>query len=180
MTACGMNPCATAHSAVQYSVASPPLCQTQPLWGVSKASHATVASSTAVSVRSSGTGRTATSPKRARARRSDSGTCMREAVLAVPADRPCETLAQRRARAEAEESLGARCVELPARLPVRHRRVPHDLSAETGQIGDRLRELADRRFDARAEVHRLPAVVALRGQQEALGAILDVQELACR
>src|ERR687898_203885 len=82
-----------------------------------------------------------------------------EGVRAVPRHRPLETLAQTGLRPEAEEALGLRRVERAAWLPVRHRRVPDDLAAEAGQVRDQLRDLPDRRLDARAEVDRLGAVV---------------------
>ena len=84
------------------------------------------------------------------------------------------------ARSEAEQPLGARGVELPARLAVRHRGVPDDLAVEAGHLGDRLGELADRRLDTGAEVDRLRPVVALGGEQQPVGAVVDVEELAGR
>src|SRR5258708_25217445 len=95
----------------------------------------------------------------------------------VPGDRAGESVAQLRAGAEAKELLRARRVELPARLAVRHRGVPHDLAFEAGEVGDRFRELADRRLHARAEIDGIGAVVALRRQNQAFGAVVDVEEL---
>src|ERR671936_77286 len=50
-------------------------------------------------------------------------------------------------------------VEATARLAVRHRGVPDDLTVEARQVGDQIRELTDRRLVTRSEVHRLLAVV---------------------
>ncbi len=58
--------------------------------------------------------------------------------------------------------------------------VPDDLAGVAGRIGDRACELANRDLVAGAEVHRVCAVVLLRRQRQALGAILDVQELPRR
>src|ERR1700693_5817477 len=84
-------------------------------------------------------------------------------VLAVPRDRPLEPFAQRHARLEAEQLTSLARVEAPSRLAVRHRVVPLDLPCEAGELGDLLRELADRDLGARAEVDGLGAVVTLRG-----------------
>src|SRR5439155_3857081 len=67
----------------------------------------------------------------------------RRSVSAVPLDRSLEALAQRGARAEAEQLLGARRVETPPRLAVRLRRVPDDLAVEADELRDELRGLAD-------------------------------------
>src|SRR4051795_11232841 len=83
---------------------------------------------------------------------------MRGDAVAVPRDRAPEALCKRRARAEAEQLLCPGGVELAARLAVRHRRVPDDLALESGQVGDRLGQIADRRLDAGAEVDGVGAV----------------------
>ena len=83
-------------------------------------------------------------------------------------------------RASKPKSSGARRVEAAPRLAVRHRRVPHDLAFEAGELRDQLGELADRDLDARAEVHGLGAVVALGGEHEPFDAVVDVEELARR
>src|SRR5581483_6187718 len=83
-------------------------------------------------------------------------------LFAIPRNRLLQAVAQRRPRTEAERRRCARRVECAARLSVRHRFVPPDRTVEARQLGDRLRELADRDLDARADVHRLRVVVALR------------------
>src|SRR5437588_7238312 len=106
--------------------------------------------------------------------------CMHRRLRPVPGDRLLEPRAERCARLEAEQLLRARRVERAARLPVRHARVPDDLALEPGQLRDQLGEVADGDLRARAEVHRLVAVVALRAEHEALDRVLDVEELARR
>jgi len=101
-------------------------------------------------------------------------------VLAVPRDRALEPFAQRRARLEAEEVAGASGVEAPARLAVRHRRIPFDLACEARELCDLFRKLANRDLDAGAEVHRLCTVVLLRGQHQPFDAVIHVEELARR
>src|SRR5829696_10486054 len=105
---------------------------------------------------------------------------MRRCLRAVPGDGALETFAERRPRLEPEQLPGTRGVERTARLPVRHRRVPDDLSREAGRVGDGLGELADGGLDAGAEVDRLGAVVALRREHQPLDAVVDVEELAAR
>src|ERR1700722_13890338 len=100
---------------------------------------------------------------------------MRDSILAVPGDGAGEAVSQLGAGFEAEELAGTRHVELAARLAVRHRRVPGDLAAETGQLGDQRGQVADRDLAARAEVDRLGAVIALRGEDQPVGSVLDVE-----
>src|SRR3954453_22796190 len=101
-------------------------------------------------------------------------------VGGVPRDRLREPVAKSALRGEAEQCLGTRRVELATRLPVRPRRIPDDLALVPRQLCDELSELSDRDLLTGAEVHRLVAVVALRSEPDAVGAVLDVQELACR
>src|SRR5690349_11586651 len=176
MNDCVRRRCPTAHCDVQYSVESPPLYQTKPLCGVSNANHAVSASWTAHSAASNGSGRARLRYVTPRAAASSA----RERVLPIPRNRSLEALAERGGRAEAEPLGGARRVEVTSRLPVRHRCVPRDLAGEAGQLGDQLGELADCRLDAGAEVDRLRVVVAICGEQQAVHAVLDVEELACR
>src|SRR6185503_13912773 len=114
----------------QYSVASPPLYQRNPLWGVRQAIHAPTSSCTTTSPASSGTGRASRrrSPKAWNAGESrpesgvaTSGRDTAEHLVAVPGDRPLEPVAQRGPGAEAEQALRARHVEGASRLAVRHR-----------------------------------------------------------
>src|SRR4029079_19053209 len=116
-------PCATAHCDDQYSVASPPLYQSQPFRGVSNASHATTASCTSTSAASSGTGGALLN--QAAARTAALRTRMLTRDVSIPGDRLLEPLAQRRARTEAEELLRACRVELSPALCGRQRRGPH-------------------------------------------------------
>src|SRR5579862_790478 len=177
---------ASAHASVQYSVASPPEYQIQPLCGVSSANHAACPSCSATRTASTGTGRTAVSfsaiaEGTIRSRRTATlAADMRDGVIAIPGDRPLEPLAKRGACLEAEELTRARCVQAAARLTVRHRRVPGQLSLEAGELGDRLGELANRGLDAGAEVDGLGPVVPFRGEQQSFGAVVDVEELAGR
>src|SRR3954447_9290343 len=178
MNAGGIMPWATAHCDAQYSVASPPLYQSQPLCGVSNASHATTASCTSTSAPSSGTAGALLNQSAART--AALRTCMLTRGVSIPGDRLLEPLTQRRARAEAEELLRARRVELSARLAVRHRRVPHQLALEPRQLRDQLGELADRRLDTGAEVDRLAGVVPLGRERQARRRVVHVEELAGR
>ena len=63
-------------------------------------------------------------------------------------------------------------------LPARLGGVEHQAAAESGQLGDQGRQLADRDLEAGAEVHRPGVVVALGGQQDAPRGVLHVEELA--
>src|SRR5438876_6372660 len=76
--------------------------------------------------------------------------------------------------------MGAARVEAPTRLAVRHRAVPLDLACEAGEVRDLFRELANRDLDARTEVDRVGAVVAIRGEHEPFDAVVHVQELTRR
>src|SRR3954467_6826024 len=112
--------------------------------------------------------------------RARSASRMHRGLRAIPGNRPLEALAQRRAGLEPEQLLRAGGVQASAWLPVRHRLVPGDLAAESRQLGDQLGELTDRDLLARADVHRLLPVVAVRGERERLGCVLDIEELAGR
>ncbi len=81
---------------------------------------------------------------------------------------------------EAEELPRAACVDAAAWLSARLRLVPDDPTVVACDGSDELGELADRDLLARSEVHGLGAVVALRGEDEALDAVLDVEELPRR
>src|SRR5262245_21560232 len=101
-------------------------------------------------------------------------------LFAIPRNRLLEPVAKRRPGAEAEGGFRARGVECAARLAVRHRGVPHDPALEAGQLCDRLGEVADRDLGPGADVDGSRVVVALRGEEERLRRVLDVEELACR
>ena len=82
---------------------------------------------------------------------------------------------------EAEALARARDVEAPARLAVRLAGVPDEAarrsrSARAISVG----QVADRDLVAAAEVHRVARVVALGGEHDPLGGVLDVEELARR
>src|SRR5258705_321264 len=126
-------------------------------------------------------GRAGASPTRAgrlRRRTSSLGRHLGGAVAAEPCGRRLEPVAERRMCTKAEELLGARDIELASRLTVRLRRVPDDLARVARELGDELRELADRDLLARAEIHRVCAVVVPRGEPDALGAVVDVEKLS--
>src|SRR5262249_34869525 len=93
-------------------------------------------------------------------------------VLAVPGDRAGEALAQRRPPPDPERRLGPRGVEGPPRLAVRHRAVPHELTVEAGQVGDRLGERPDRDLGAGSDVDGPGLVVPVGGEDERLGRVL--------
>ena len=57
-------------------------------------------------------------------------------------------------------------------------RVPADLAGEAGGLGDELDQVADRQLLVGAQVDRVGPVVALGGQHDALGGVVDVEELA--
>src|SRR3954454_24135496 len=173
-----MSACATAHCALQYSVASPPLYQSQPLCGVRWASQATTPSWARVRIARSGAGRAFRNQSAATIAALRTRMLTRD--VSIPRDRALQPVAQRSARAEAEQLLRAGGIELATRLTVRHRRVPHELAFESRQLADQLRELANRGLYPRAEVHRFGAVVAVRREQQTLCRVVDVQELACR
>src|SRR6478735_9976337 len=128
----------------------------------------------------SGTSTSQGSGQRVAARRRLSAFNVLESRSAVPRDRPLQALGQRRLRLEAEQPLRLRGIERAARLAVGHGRVPADLAREARQLGDRRGQLADRGLDAGAEVDRLGAVVELGRTDEAVRAVLDVEELARR
>ena len=56
--------------------------------------------------------------------------------------------------------------------------VPADLARRTRWLGDELDQVADRQLLVGAEVDRLGAVVALGREHDALGGVVDVEELA--
>ena len=101
--------------------------------------------------------------------------------VAVPGDRPLEALAERRPRAEAEQLARPARRRASAAAGRSASTCPSAISpSKPGQLGDELGQLADRVSDAGAEVDRLGAVVALGREQQALGAVVDVEELARR
>ncbi len=71
-------------------------------------------------------------------------------------------------------------VDAAAGLTVGLGRVPADLAVEPGGVGDELDQVPDRQLLVGAEVDRLGAVVALGRQHDALGGVVDVEELAAR
>src|SRR5215216_6777015 len=101
-------------------------------------------------------------------------------VLAVPRDGAGDPFAERRPRLEPEQLFRPRRVELPPRLSIRLRRVPDDFAVEAGRLGDHVCELLDPNLLARPQVDRVDAVVPEGGQHDALGAVVDVEELPGR
>ena len=81
---------------------------------------------------------------------------------------------------ETKRRFGASNVEAATRLSVRPARVPLDLAAETAQIRDLPRKVANRDFETATDVHRIRRVVFLGGERDGLGAIIDIQKLASR
>src|SRR5207245_336819 len=100
------------------------------------------------------------------------------ADLAPPGDGAGEALLEADAGLEAEALPRPPHVETAPRLPVRLARVEREAPAVAHQPADELRQVADADLAAEAEVHRVGAVVALGGQHDPLGAVLDVEELA--
>src|SRR5258708_279395 len=109
-----------------------------------------------------------------------SGRHMRDRLLAIPSDRAREPVPELRPGLEPEQLPGLCDVESAARLAVRHRGVPGDLALEAGQLGDQRGQLTDRYLLPRPEVDWIGAVVVLGGEQQAVGGVLDVEELAGR
>src|SRR5438093_12834306 len=101
-------------------------------------------------------------------------------MLFVPGDGPAQAFVEGRARSEAELALGPGDVQGAARLARGRGRVPADLPAEAAQPGDQLRQVADGDLHPRADVDGLRLVVALGGAHDALGGVLDVDELTRR
>src|SRR6266540_5027299 len=169
-----MCPCARDHAVEYEDAALPSWEKSQPLWTIRcvrsrRSSHwtSTSGSNTFHGCRAGGDA----SPLRGR---------IRGRLLAVPGDRAFEPLAQRRSCFEAEQLPRARGVDAPPRLSIRLRGVPFDSSGEADHVRDERRELADRDLLRRAEVHRISTVVAVAGEHERLGAVVDVEELARR
>src|SRR5262245_4609253 len=100
------------------------------------------------------------------------------AVFEVPVDGCPQSVVERRRGREPERVGRATRIDAPSWLTVGLRRVPPDGAVETDDLHDELDELSDRPLLIGAEVHRLGPVVALRSQDDALGRVVDVQELA--
>src|ERR1700760_3492238 len=98
----------------------------------------------------------------------------------VPVDGARQAFFHRRPGAEAEFVGRAGYVELAPGLTVGLRRIPDDLAAEPDPGGDCPCQIADGDLLAGTEIHRLPLVVLLRGDDDALGGILDIEKLARR
>src|SRR6185436_15180242 len=98
----------------------------------------------------------------------------------VPGNRRRDAAIEWGARLEAEALTRARHVELAARLAVRLARVPYELPVKAAGTRDDLREISNRHLVAAAQVDRLAGVVALRRQHDAVGGVLDIEELTRR
>src|SRR5919198_775984 len=96
----------------------------------------------------------------------------------IPLYRAAQALFEAGARPEAKQAGSARGVEVAARLAVGFGPIPADLAREAGQPGDQLGQAPDGDLHARAQVDRRVAVVLLGRQQDALGRVGDVEELA--
>src|SRR5688500_9861522 len=105
-------------------------------------------------------------------------TYLRRVGPLVPLDRLRQALFEGRFGDEAELVAGAGDVEAAAGPAVGFRRVPDDRAFEPRELGDEMREVLHRHLAAGAEVDRLGAVVAEHRGEDALGAVVDVQELA--
>src|SRR5262245_4861551 len=99
---------------------------------------------------------------------------------AVPGDGALDPFAQRCSRLEAEELPRTSRVDASARLAVRLLLIPRDAALVSRHVGDELGEVLDGDLMGRAEIDRLGAVEAFRGQHESLDTVVDVQELARR
>ena len=84
------------------------------------------------------------------------------------------------ARLEAEALLGARDVQPPSRLSVGFAGVPDEAALEARRLRELPGQVTDRDLDAAAQVDRIAGVVSLGRQHDALGRVLDVEELARR
>ena len=105
---------------------------------------------------------------------------MRLRVLAIPRDRLREA-SRSAVRARKPKSFSAREASSERRGCPFGIDVSQTISPSKPVIvGDRLGEISDRGLDTGAEVDRLGAVVALRGQAESFDAVVDVEELAGR
>ena len=95
-------------------------------------------------------------------------------------DRPRQPVLELDGRLEAHELAGARDVEVALRLPVRPRRVPHELALEAGEPRDELGEVADGGLAPDPEVDRVGDVEVLGGEQQPARGVVDVEKLARR
>ena len=98
----------------------------------------------------------------------------------APVDRPPKPVLEWRSSLEPEQLARSAGVQRTSRLAVRLGGVPADLALEPGRLDDQLDELPDRDLPPGAEVDRLRAVVALGGEDDPFGGVIDVQELARR
>src|SRR4051812_36378892 len=98
-------------------------------------------------------------------------------VLLPPFDRSLQAFFEGCLRCETERVKRARGVEHAPRLAVRLSRVPAHRASEADQPPDCLRQVTDSYLPPGAQVDRLRAVVALRGECYALGRVVDVEKL---
>src|SRR5512137_2759532 len=108
----------------------------------------------------------------------DSSSGDSAAVLLVPRHGLGETFLEADPRLPADLPERPRRVEHAPRLAVGLRRVPDDVALEPTEAGHERHEVADLDLEARAQVHRVALVVALRGGHDALGGVAGVEELA--
>src|ERR1035438_843852 len=82
------------------------------------------------------------------------------------------------AGAPAEGALGTGDIETAARLAVGLCGVPDDATAETGEGGDLVDQIAEEDFPAAAQVDGIGPIIPFGGSHDGFGAIFDVEELA--
>src|ERR1043165_3238312 len=75
---------------------------------------------------------------------------------------------------EAYDLLGLLGIEAAPRLAVGLGRIPLDAALEPGELHDQLDQVLDRDFHVGAEVERIGVILALRGQDDALGGVVHV------
>ena len=107
-------------------------------------------------------------------------SAFRRTAREIRRDGSSQTLVESGSGAEAESLLRARRIQLAARLSVRLRRIPDDAACEADGGGDLPHQILDGDFLAGSEVHRIAAVVLLRGEQNGVRRVLHVEELAGR
>src|SRR5678816_4700028 len=101
-------------------------------------------------------------------------------MLPIPLDGAPQPSGEVDRRREAECFARTRGIQLPTRLAIGLARVPHDAARVADFSGNHLREFADSDLVGRAQIHRVALVIALRGEDDALGGVIDVQEFPRR
>src|ERR1700720_4571698 len=99
-------------------------------------------------------------------------------TLFVPVDRLPQSIFQRRLCAKAKSLVGARGVELPARLSIRLACLPSDLAFEASQMSDDLNQILDDQLAAISQIHWIAFVITGRCAHNSFRAIFDIEKLA--